>query len=157
MKNTNVVRVRFLILMLALPLVGIAQNNEESTNLREKEFNIENCVNKFDMDKTIKTSVGYQYWFVDKDFIDGRTLKMSVVAPHEATHEPHKHVEDEFFFVLEGTARFYLEGKTTIDGPLTSFYCPAFMEHGISNIGDTELKYLVIKKYPKQDLNSLNK
>lgn len=74
---------------------------------------------------------------------------MSVVAPHSATHAPHKHIEDEFFFVLEGTAEFYLNGKTKVAGQYTSFYCPSNIEHGIKNVGDTELKYLVIKKYEK--------
>ena len=99
------------------------------------------------MDDIVKTKAGYQYWFVKKDFLDGRTLKLSVVEPHEATHPPHHHPEDEFFFVLEGTAEFYLDGKTVISGPYTSFYCPPNSEHGIRNVGDTELKYLVIKKY----------
>ena len=74
---------------------------------------------------------------------------MSVVAPHKGTHAPHKHAEDEFFFVLEGQAEFYLDGKTKITGSYTSFYCPSWVEHGIRNVGDTELKYLVIKKYLK--------
>lgn len=99
------------------------------------------------MDNTVETSVGYQYWFADKEYIDGQTLKMSVVAPHKATHEPHKHIEDEFFFVLEGTAKFFLDGKSVIVGPNTSLYCPSMVMHGISNAGDTELKYLVIKKH----------
>ena len=30
---------------------------------------------------------------------------------------------------------------------MTSFYCPTGSKHGIRNIGDTELKYLTIKKY----------
>lgn len=118
---------------------------------QKKEFTIENCVNQLTMDKTVKTKVGYQYWFADKDFIDGRTLKMSVVAPHQATHPPHAHEVDEFFFVLEGTAKFHLEGETVEAGPYTSFYCPPGIPHGISNAGDTELKYLVIKKYPKPE------
>jgi len=88
---------------------------------------------------------------VDKNFIDGRTLKLSVVAPNQATHPPHEHEEDEFFFVLEGSAKFRLDGETTVVGPYTSLYCPADIAHGISNAGDTELKYLVIKKYPKKD------
>lgn len=113
----------------------------------KKEFTIENCVNQFDPEKVVETKVGYQYWFVDKDFLDGRTLKMSVVAPHSATHEPHSHAEDEFFFVLEGTAEFVLNGETVIAEPYASFYCPPGSLHGIRNIGDTELKYLVIKKY----------
>ncbi len=110
---------------------------------------VENCVNQFTMDKATKTKTGYRYWFADEDFIDGRTLKMSVVKPNQATHAPHKHEVDEFFFVLEGKAKFYLDGKTKVVGPYTSLYCPPNVEHGISNAGDTELKYLVIKKYPK--------
>jgi len=112
-------------------------------------FTIDNCVNVFTPAKVESTKAGYQYWFVDKNFIDGRTLKMSVVAPHEATHAPHQHKEDEFFFVLEGTAEFFLNGKTKAAGPYASFYCPSGSLHGIRNIGDTVLKYLVIKKYEK--------
>jgi len=126
----------------------LAQNKPDSSKV-EKQYTIENCVTEFSMDKAKKTQVGYQFWFVDPDFIDGRTLKMSVVAPLSATHPPHKHIEDEFFFVLEGNAEFYLDGKVKVAGPYTSFYCPSNVEHGIRNDGDTELKYLVIKNYPK--------
>jgi quercetin dioxygenase-like cupin family protein len=125
-----------------------AQNRPDSAKV-EKQYTIDNCVTEFSMDKTDKTQVGYQFWFADRDFIDGRTLKMSVVAPHSATHPPHKHVEDEFFFILEGTAEFYLAGNTKAAGQYTSFYCPSNVEHGIRNVGDGELKYLVIKKYQK--------
>jgi mannose-6-phosphate isomerase-like protein (cupin superfamily) len=110
-------------------------------------YSIENAVNTFDENQVQPTEVGYQYWFADKAFADGKTLKLSVVKPHSATHQPHVHEEDEFFFVLEGTAEFYLDGETEIGGPMTSFYCPTGMKHGIRNIGDTELKYLVIKTY----------
>jgi len=124
-------------------------NAQKSENLPTK-WMISNCVNQFSKDKTIPTKAGYQYWFADKDFINGRTLKLSVVAPHDATHPPHKHIEDEFFFVLEGKAKFYLNGDSIICGPYTSFYCPSMVEHGISNAGDVELKYLVIKDYKPQ-------
>jgi mannose-6-phosphate isomerase-like protein (cupin superfamily) len=134
-------------LLTTVALTTQAQEKKESVDLSEKVFTIENCVRPFDMDHAIKTNAGYQFWFVDKEFIDGRTLKMSVVAPGAATHPPHTHEVDEFFFVLEGTARFHLDGKTTTGGAYTSFYCPSNVAHGISNGGDTELKYLVIKKY----------
>jgi mannose-6-phosphate isomerase-like protein (cupin superfamily) len=58
--------------------------------------------------------------------------------------------EDEFFFVLEGKAEFFLDGKTKVAGPYTGFYCPSNVEHGIRNAGDTILKYLVIKKYEQK-------
>lgn len=111
------------------------------------KWTIRNCVNQFSKEKAIPTKAGYQYWFADPGFLNGRTLKLSVVAPHDATHPPHKHLEDEFFFVLEGKARFFLNGDTMVCGPYTSFYCPSMVEHGISNAGDGELKYLVIKDY----------
>lgn len=117
---------------------------------QEKTYTIEECVNTFSEDKTVPTKVGYQYWFADKDFLDGRTIKMSVVAPGKSTHAPHKHVEDEFFYVLEGTAKFFLDGKEVVVEANTSLYCPSWSMHGISNAGDTELKYLVIKKYEKE-------
>lgn len=118
-----------------------------SVAVGESTYTIDNAVNSFDEERTQPTAVGYQYWFADKSFADGKTLKLSVVKPHAATHAPHAHEEDEFFFVLEGTAEFHLDGKTKIGGPMTSFYCPTGSTHGIRNIGDTELKYLVIKKY----------
>ncbi|MFH6937602.1 cupin domain-containing protein [Flavobacterium sp. YO12] len=110
------------------------------------QYTIENCVNHFDINKATKTKVGYQYWFADKNFTQENTLKMSIVEPGKSTHAPHHHPEEEFFYILEGTAEFFLNGKTVTGGPNTSFYCPPNAEHGISNAGKTDLKYLVIKK-----------
>lgn len=135
-----------IVLLLVFFLVRISSAQEPHP--AAEKYTFENCINKFDMNKTVKTSVGYQYWFIGQKFLDDNlTVKMSVVAPKQATHAPHKHPGDETFFILEGTAQFYLNGKTTTGGPLTSFYCPVGSEHGISNAGDTELKYLVIRKY----------
>jgi quercetin dioxygenase-like cupin family protein len=110
-------------------------------------YTLQNCLNEFSMEKTEKTAAGYQYWFVDRTLADGKTLKMSVVKPHSATHAPHAHPEDEFFFVLEGKIEFYLNGERKVVGPNASLYCPPNIEHGLRNVGDTEAKYLVVKKY----------
>ncbi|MGL1959392.1 MAG: cupin domain-containing protein [Colwellia sp.] len=136
---------QILVVLLSFSFMSMVQAEQQSETA--KKYSIDQAVNSFDASKTNKTKVGYQYWFADKNFANGKTLKMSVVAPHKSTHAPHKHIEDEFFFVLEGTAEFFLEGETRIAGPMTSFYCPSWQMHGIKNIGDTELKYLVIKKY----------
>lgn len=111
-------------------------------------YSIENSAITFNKDKIEKTKAGYQYWFFDKVFAEGRSIKLSVVAPRQKTHEPHRHDGHEFFFVLEGKAAFFLEGETKVVGPQTALYCPPQSLHGISNGGDTELKYLVIKDYP---------
>jgi len=111
------------------------------------KYTIENTVNTFNKENIVETKVGYQYWFADKQLADGKTLKLSVVEPGQGTHAPHEHSEDEFFFVLEGSAEFHLAGETATGGPMTSFYCPPGVTHRIRNVGDTELKYLVIKQY----------
>jgi mannose-6-phosphate isomerase-like protein (cupin superfamily) len=136
-----------IILVVVFVSFTIALNQDKGESKNSIPYTIENCVNQFDSSKTMETKVGYQYWFVDKNFLDGRTLKISAVAPHSATHAPHLHTEDEFFFVLEGLAEFHLNGETVKAKPYASFYCPPNSVHGIRNIGETELKYLVIKKY----------
>ena len=136
-------------LLLLLVASAAFYAGRQSAAQKQKTYTIENSVNEFDMKKVEQTQAGYQYWFADKEFIDGRTLKLSVVAPGKATHAPHRHPEDEFFFVLEGKAEFYLDGKTRTVGPYTSLYCPSNQEHGIRNAGDVTLKYLVLKKYEK--------
>ncbi len=135
-------------LSLFLTAEIFAQTSDDNQPVGDTlNYTLDNCVNTFSMDKAEKTKSGYLYWFADKNFLDGRTIKLSVVRPHEATHPPHKHAEDEFFFVLEGKAEFYLNGHRKVVGPMTSLYCPSYVEHGIRNAGDTDLKYLVIKKY----------
>ncbi|MBC7845338.1 MAG: cupin domain-containing protein [Flavobacterium sp.] len=148
MKIAKIIKVVLVVLMAQQAAMSQESKKEEKST--DKKFTIENCVNHFELDKSVKTKVGYQYWFIDQNFIDGNTLKMSVVGPHLSTHPPHRHIEEEFFFILEGTATFYLEGKTVTAEAYTSFYCHSNMEHGISNAGDTELKYLVMKKYDKK-------
>ncbi len=105
------------------------------------------CVNTLDLARATRTNNGFQFWFAGRDLADGKTLKMSIVAPRSGIHAPHRHDEDEFYFVLEGTAEVTLNGETATIGPNSSFYCPRWSEHGIRNVGDTELRYLVIKQY----------
>ncbi len=138
--------IAFVILLTGFLQVN-AQENKKSEKFPDKKFTLENCVSEYSEEKSDETKSGHRFWFVDKEFIDGRTIKLSAVKPFGATHPPHTHTEDEFFFVLEGKAKFYLDGKTKEVGAYTSLYCPANVSHGISNAGDTDLKYLVIKKY----------
>ena len=137
---------RLTILKTTIAVLFFQQTFCQETKKETPQYTIENCVNHFDINKATKTKVGYQYWFANKDFTQENTLNMSIVEPGKSTHAPHHHPEEEFFYILEGTAQFFLDGKTVTAGPNTSFYCPPNAEHGISNAGKTDLKYLVIKK-----------
>jgi len=138
----------YVLVVLTIHFAG-AQEPVQKTSIAVEKYTFENCINSLDTAKAVKTAVGYQYWFIPREFLaDGLTVKMSVVGPDQATHAPHKHPGDEIFFVLEGTARFYLNGQSTTGSAYSTFYCPEDSEHGISNDGNTTLKYLVIRKYP---------
>jgi quercetin dioxygenase-like cupin family protein len=138
------------VVMLLSMAIGSAFAQGSRTGSDTIRYSLKNCLNEFSMEKIEKTAAGYQYWFVDKALADGKTLKMSVVKPHATTHAPHSHPEDEFFFVLEGKIEFYLNGERKVVGPNASLYCPPNVEHGLRNAGDTEAKYLVVKKYEKK-------
>src|SRR3954468_18390948 len=114
MKIVQIIRVLVVALMTQQSI--LAQESKKEAIPTEKKYTIENCVNHFELDKATKTKVGYQYWFADKNFTQENTLKMRIVKPGKPTHAPHHHVEEEFFYILEGTAQFYLDGKTTTAG-----------------------------------------
>ncbi len=132
---------------LGMPALIYAADPAPTEIVPAPGYTLKNCINVFDPAKAEQTAVGYQYWFADTSLADRKTVKLSVVGPHLATHPPHRHAEDEFFFILEGTAEFMLDGERKTVGPQTLIYCPSWHLHGIRNAGATDLKYLVIKKY----------
>lgn len=148
--------------LLALPLAllvavsAFAENplaaapTTPAVKAKGSDYSIDQCVNSFEPAKAKPTRAGFEYWFATRDFADLTTVKLSIVGPNLATHAPHRHIEDEFFFVIEGQAEFYLDGERRVVGPMTSLYAPSMREHGIKNAGTTELKYLVLKKYPEK-------
>jgi len=137
------------VVICTLPLASAAGDTAPAppTAAASTGYTIDNCIQTFDPTRTEKTGAGYQFWFFGRSFADGKTLKLSLVGPHQATHSPHRHGEDEFFFILEGQAECYLDGQWRAVPPNTSFYCPSGREHGLRNAGSTEMKYLVIKQY----------
>jgi len=136
--------------MKSAMVIGLSLVLQQCILAQAQHYDLDNCVVSFSKEKTEKTDAGYQFWFADKTFTgDGKTIKLMVVAPGKSMHaDPQKHLEDKFFFVLEGKAEFYLDGKTKTVGPNTSLYCPANITHRIKNTGKTDLKYLVIRQYP---------
>ena len=144
----NIIIIRQLLPALCIAVLAHTATAAEpaASSPAQPPYTLDNCVNTFDPAKTEKTGAGYQYWYADGTLAEGKTVKLSVVGPHLATHASHHHPEDEFFFILAGTAEVFLDGQWRTVGPNTCFYCPSGHEHGIRNAGDTELKYLVIKK-----------
>lgn len=141
----------FFFLGLSLLISGSAVYSQDkvtdSLASTHKQYNLEQCVVEFNIDKSEKTKAGYQYWYSDKNYSDGKTLKMSVVKPGLEVHPPKANGIDEFIFVVEGKGEYYINGVTKAVGPMTSLFYPANAVCGIKNIGDCDLKYLVIRPF----------
>lgn len=65
--------------------------------------------------------------------------------PGATPHPPHKHPEEEFMVITEGTGEISVEGKTTKVAPGTMMYCAANKLHGIVNTGKTPLLFYFYK------------
>jgi mannose-6-phosphate isomerase-like protein (cupin superfamily) len=64
----------------------------------------------------------------------------------QAPHPPHKHDEEEFILVTEGSGEISIEGQpVTKAGPGAMLYCPAGKVHGIVNTGRTPLTFYYYK------------
>ena len=60
-------------------------------------------------------------------------------------HPPHKHPEEEFMVVAEGTGWIEIEGKRVDVGPGSLMYCGGNKLHAIKNTGQTPLLFYFYK------------
>ena len=66
---------------------------------------------------------------------------MAVVDPGASPHPPHRHPEEEFLIVSEGTGEIDCDGKITQVGPGAIMYCAGNTLHGIVNTGKVPLTF----------------
>jgi quercetin dioxygenase-like cupin family protein len=60
-------------------------------------------------------------------------------------HPPHKHPEEEFMVVTEGTGWIEIEGKRVDVGPGSMMYCAGNKDHAIKNTGTAPLLFYFYK------------
>ena len=75
------------------------------------------------------------------DQLAGMCTGMAVLDPGATPHPPHRHPEEEFMIVAEGTGEIECDGKTTQVGPGAIMYCAGNVLHGIVNTGKVPLTF----------------
>ena len=111
----------------------------------EPVYSIATCVSEFSEERVQKTDKGWQFWFVPSSLSKNLIFKMTEVSANSANHPAHAHRGDEIIFVFEGKVEFTLAGESKIVGPNSSLYCPPGIPHGIRNVGDTPIRYAIIR------------
>jgi mannose-6-phosphate isomerase-like protein (cupin superfamily) len=75
------------------------------------------------------------------DQLSGVCTGMAVLDPGASPHAPHRHPEEEFMIVAEGTGEIECDGKVTAVGPGAIMYCAGNTLHGITNTGKVPLTF----------------
>jgi quercetin dioxygenase-like cupin family protein len=70
---------------------------------------------------------------------------MTKLAPGAMPHPPHKHVNEEIFFLREGTLEITVEGKSCRIGPGSVAFIASNEMHGAKNVGDIPAQYFVLE------------
>ena len=77
---------------------------------------------------------------------------LNVIKPGTPDGPYHYHSRaDNVYFVLEGRARLLVEGSVLEAGPGEAVFIPAGEKHGVTNIGDGELRLIEVKAPAESD------
>jgi quercetin dioxygenase-like cupin family protein len=86
-----------------------------------------------------------------RDVSDNPTPTLSVfechittLNPGRASHDPHRHAQEELILVKEGTLEVHINGKTQVAGPGSVFFYASNDAHAVRNVDDTRATYWVI-------------
>lgn len=75
---------------------------------------------------------------------EGRYAQWLEITPPAGSPPPHSHAnEDKWFYVLQGTVRFLIDGAWREAGPGSGSFMPRHSVHTFQNSGDTPLHMII--------------
>lgn len=83
----------------------------------------------------------YVHYNGPTDQLSGVCTGMATLEPGASPHPPHRHPEEEFLIVSDGTGEIECDGKITHVGPGSIMYCAGGTLHGITNTGGTQMTF----------------
>jgi mannose-6-phosphate isomerase-like protein (cupin superfamily) len=69
----------------------------------------------------------------------------AVIKPGEALHKAHRHAEEEFLYLAEGSGAWSLGGKEIPAKKGDLLYVEPWIDHGLTNTGTEPLTFFVVK------------
>ena len=70
---------------------------------------------------------------------------VATVKPGKAVHASHRHAQEEYLVVAQGTGTWSLDGKQTPAKPGDVLYVEPWVYHGLINTGDEPLVFMVVR------------
>jgi len=75
------------------------------------------------------------------DQLSGMCTGMAVLDPGASPHPPHRHPEEEFLIIADGTGEIECDGRVTHVGPGDIMYCAGDVLHGVTNTGPVPMTF----------------
>jgi mannose-6-phosphate isomerase-like protein (cupin superfamily) len=70
---------------------------------------------------------------------------VAVVEPGKTVHKAHRHAEEEYLVIVEGSGTWSLDGKDSPAKRGDVLYAAPWVYHGVTNTGDKPLIFLVVR------------
>jgi len=70
---------------------------------------------------------------------------VAIIEPGKAVHKAHRHAEEEYLALVEGTGTWSLGGKESPAKRGDILYAAPWVYHGLTNTGDKPLIFLVVR------------
>ena len=70
---------------------------------------------------------------------------VAVVEPGKTVHKAHRHAEEEYLAIVEGSGTWSLNGKESPAKRGDVLYAAPWVYHGVTNTGDKRLGFLVVR------------
>ncbi len=83
----------------------------------------------------------FVYFNGPTDQLSGVSAGACVLDPGASPHPPHRHPEEEFLIVGEGTGEIECDGKVTKVAAGAMMYCAGKTLHGITNTGKVPMTF----------------
>ena len=70
---------------------------------------------------------------------------VAVVKPGKAVHRAHRHAEEEYLILVEGSGTWSLDGKESPAKRGDILYAEPWVYHGLTNTGSEQLVFVVVR------------
>ncbi len=104
--------------------------------------------------KATKTNIGEvrQLYRGPTATLDELEMHITTLNPGEASHPPHRHVNEELIILREGECETLSDGKWVKAGPGSVIFNASNSLHSIRNVGTVPAVYTVINWSPNKDM-----
>lgn len=76
-------------------------------------------------------------------------VAVAVVEPGKAVHRAHRHAEEEYLLLVEGSGKWSLDGREIEARRGDVLYAEPWVYHGLTNTGSEKLIFAVVRYNPK--------